>query len=179
MFLRSLLICFALATAAHAAEAPSSDAGRAAIARLPQLLGDWEGEGWMRTGPGEPQRFIGREHVETRLDGQVLLIEGKHYSLDRNRVVHDALAVLSYDESAGDYDFRAQVAGRPPGHFRGHVDGDAFVWEMPTPRGKMRYTIRVVDDQWIEKGEMESANGWQQFFEMKLKRVTQAAANGR
>jgi hypothetical protein len=48
---------------------------------------------------------------------------------------------------------------------------------MPTPRGKIRYTIRVVNEQWIEKGEIEGSNGWQQFFEMKLKRVGAQAAN--
>lgn len=176
MLLRSLLIGLSLIATVHAAEAPTSDAGRQAIARLPPLVGVWEGEGWMRSGPGEPQHFVGEERVETRLEGHALLIEGKHFTSDRSRIVHNALAIVSFDESAGDYHFRTQVTGREPADFRGHLEGDAFVWEMPNPRGKIRYIIRVVDDQWIEKGEMESANGWQQFFEMKLKR---AGAAGR
>lgn len=177
MLLRFLLMASLLASTAQAAEPSPTDAERAAIAHLPALIGSWEGEGWMRTGPGDPQRFSSQERVESRLDGHALVIEGKHYSQDRTRVVHNALAVVTYDAARAEYHFLAKVVGQPAADYQGRLDADAFIWEMPTPRGKIRYVIRVVNEQWIEKGEIEAANGWQQFFEMTLKRVGAPTGN--
>jgi hypothetical protein len=177
MLLRALLVASLLLATAQAADTSPSDAEATAIAHLPALIGSWEGDGWMRTGPGDPQRFVSQERVEPRLEGRALIIEGKHYNQDRTRIVHNALAVVTYDPASGEYYFLAKVAGQPPGDYRGHLDSDAFIWEMPTPRGKIRYTIRVVNEQWIEKGEIEGSNGWQQFFEMTLKHAGAQAAH--
>jgi hypothetical protein len=172
MLRRFLLGVLSLVAAVSTAAAQETDPELAAMAKLPPLVGTWKGEGWMRRGPGEPERFVGQETVESRLEGRALLIEGKHWTPDRTRLVHNALAILSYDSATDTYLFRSQVTSLPAGNFRGRVEDDAFIWEMPNPRGDIRYVIRVVDDEWIEKGEMKTANGWQQFFEMKLKRET-------
>jgi hypothetical protein len=152
----------------------ATDTDRAAIARLPPLAGAWAGEGWMRGGPSEPERFVGEERVELRLEGRALLIEGKHWMPDRSRLVHNALGIVTYDAASGQYRFRTHVAGQPPGDFRAYLDGGAFIWEMDAPRGRTRFTIRVVNDEWREIGEIELDGRWRQFFEMKLKRLAHA-----
>lgn len=171
MFLRLLLAAFLLVPVVSVAEPQANDQELAAMAKLPALVGTWKGEGWMRMGPGEPKPFVGQETVESRLEGRALLIEGQHWTPDRTRLVHNALAMLSFDPAKGDYLFRTQATGLPPGDFHGRVEDGAFVWEIPSPRGTIRYIIRVVGDEWIETGEMDANGGPQKFFEMKLKRV--------
>ena len=49
----------------------------------------------------------------------------------------------------------------------------SILWRfLDSPRGKIRYTIRIQDDEWHEIGEF-SADGenWQEFFGMDLQRV--------
>ena len=56
---------------------------------------------------------------------------------------------------------------------------ERHVWEIDTPKGeKIRYTIRVVDDEWRETGQY-SADGaqWREIFGMTLKRVRSDAAH--
>jgi hypothetical protein len=165
------VVALSLIATTSIAEQQVADQELAGMARLPPLVGVWKGEGWMRIGSGEQQRFVGQERVESRLEGHALLIEGKHWTPDRTRLVHDALAILTFDPPNKNYRFRTQVVGRGSGDYRGHMEGDAFVWEMPNPRGDIRYTIRVAQDEWIEIGEMKTGDAWQQFFQMRLKRA--------
>lgn len=147
------------------------DATLEAMKALPPLAGHWEGDGWVRQGPGEPVRFVGEEQVEPRLDGRILVIEGKHWSPDRSRVVHHAFAVLSSDPEKQGYRFQSHLATGRGGDFSGHMEDGAFVWEMESPAGRIRYVIRVEGDRWHEVGEIEREGKWQQFLGMDLKRV--------
>jgi hypothetical protein len=110
--------------------------------------------------------------VESRLDGRVLIIEGRHLAGVGEEVAHHALAVVSYDPEAAVYRFRSHLATGRSGDFTGRFDGGAFVWGFTNERGQVRYTIRFDAERWHEVGEF-SADGatWSQFFEMELKRV--------
>ena len=61
---------------------------------------------------------------------------------------------------------------RDGGSFSGRVEDAAFIWGMSTPRGEMRYTIRLDDEgRWHEIGEYQGKDGeWRQFFEMTLEK---------
>ena len=79
------------------------------------LAGDWEGEGWVMAGPNARHEFRGTEKVESRLGGQVLLIEGRHFSKAApDQKVHDAIALISWDPTRKLYRFQGHVVGRPP-----------------------------------------------------------------
>lgn len=160
---------------AAAGEADASGGGSDAMAFFEGWAGRWEGEGWMRRGPGEPARFTSLERVERRLDGQAVLVEGLHHG-PAGEVVHHALAMITADAAGGDYDFRSFVSGQGTRNAEGHVAGEAFVWGFETPRGTVRYTIRIADGAWNEIGEF-SADGeaWSQFFQMDLRRVGDSA----
>lgn len=149
------------------------DAGLAAMRAIEFFEGRWEGEGWARMGPGEPQPFRSSEVVESRLDGRVLIVEGLHHHKDSGEVVHHALATISWDPGTEKYSFRSHLAnGRSGDHEAELVDGK-FVWGMEIPnRGRIRYTIEIEDDRWHEVGEFTGdGEQWHQTFQMDLVRV--------
>ena len=135
------------APASHPAESQEPEAGetssaeevRQAMAALPDFEGRWKGEGWIRRGPQEPHPFLSEEIVETRLDGQILLIEGIHHSKeDPSRKVLHAFAVLSYDPEADRYRFRSHTAEGRGGDFKGRLEDGAFIWGHEVPAGQIR-----------------------------------------
>ena len=156
---------------AATATPPAPDPALEAMKQLPALEGRWEGEGWIRMGPGEPTKFVGEEIVESRLDRRVMLIEGRHFLPDRSQVVHHAFAVVTWDEEAKQYRFRSQVANRGGGDHRGYMKDGAFVWENDSPSGLIRFVISVEGDTWHEVGHIRRNDRWYPMFEMTLKRV--------
>lgn len=154
-----------------ATSAPAVDPALTAMQQLPVLDGRWEGEGWIRMGPGEPTKFVGEEFVERRLDGHVMVIEGRHLLPDRSQVVHHALAFVTWDATAKQYRFRSHVAGRGSGDHKGYMENGAFVWENESASGLVRFRITVKDDTWHEVGHVQRGDKWYPMFEMTLKRV--------
>ncbi len=142
-----------------------------AMLRMGPMAGRWSGEGWIRRGPGEPERFKGTETVEPRLGGQVLVVEGRHQDVKDGRLIHHAFAVLSYDSVKATYRFRSHLANGMSGDYQAEWKDGAFVWSMEIPRvGTTRYTIRIKDGLWEEVGEMQREGTWIKFFDMRMKR---------
>lgn len=167
----SLFVIMALLVPGEPAE-KKADPAMDAMKALPSLAGRWEGGGWMKRGKDETFRFVGEERVEQRLDGRLLLVEGRHFAADKSRVVHHAFAVISWDEASKGYRFRSYLADGKQGDFAARMEGDALIWEMPTPSGMIRYTITVGDGKWKEVGHMQRGDQWYQFFEMNLDKVS-------
>ena len=144
------------------------------IEALSFLNGTWEGNGWIRQGPSAPQNFNSQEVVETKAGDRVLTITGRHTAADTGRLVHDAFAVVSPGASAQSYRMQSYLASGQPGDFQAHLEQGAFIWESTDPRGgKIRFTIRVANDEWKEVGEYSSDGAkWHEFFGMSLKRVS-------
>ncbi|MBK7294706.1 MAG: hypothetical protein IPI84_13250 [Holophagaceae bacterium] len=142
------------------------------MVRLAPMAGRWAGEGWVRMGPGEPERFKGTETVASQLGGHILVVEGKHMAATDGRLVHHAYAVISHDAVAGTYRFRSHLANGRGGDYKGEWKDEAFVWSMEVPRlGTLRYTIRFQAGVWDEIGEMQREGAWVKFFEMHMKRL--------
>ncbi len=139
--------------------------------RLDFLAGEWKGEAWAQMGPEKKEHILQHERVQPKLGGQVLLVEGLGKSPE-GKVVHDALAVISWNEEKKTYRFATWVAGRPEGETTLDLIGpNTAVWAMETPRGRMRYTIRLIEKgEWNEIGEFSRDDGatWLKFFEMTL-----------
>lgn len=95
----------------------------------------------------------------------------RHLSPDRSQVVHHAFAVLSYDPEKQDYRFQTHLVHGRSGDFPGHLEDGAFVWEMDSPNGRVRFVIRVEGERWHEVGMIEREGKWHHFFEMDLRRV--------
>jgi len=89
----------------------SVDAQREAMRKLSFLAGHWSGPVTIVHGPGEALHLTQTENVEYKLDGLVLLIEGKSTSAD-GKVLFSALATIAYDDASHTYRFRAYNDGR-------------------------------------------------------------------
>jgi Protein of unknown function (DUF1579) len=168
------LMLFPLLAAAQP-PAPDPAAQLSRMEKLGFLVGTWEGEGWMVTGPAGRRSAHGTETVESRLGGLVLVIEGKFTSPESGEPVHQALGVLSWDPGAETYRFRAFLADGRAAESEGRFADGAFTWNPPAPPGmEIRYVLRL-DDQgrWFEVGEMSRDGGetWNQFMEMTLKKA--------
>jgi hypothetical protein len=147
-----------------------------AMKRLDFLVGKWEGSGWHQAGPGERATFRSRETVRRDLGGMVLIVRGVHEAEAPDSgepvVVHDAMAVLSPAREGEGYRFDSWLANGRGGHFDAKLlDPGVLRWTIPSPRGEIRYTIRISNDgQWHEIGEIDIDGEWHQFFEMNLSR---------
>jgi hypothetical protein len=148
------------------------------IRKLDFLVGEWKGEGWFQMGPGKPSHVIQHELVTAKAGGSALLMEGvgrtKKEDGTAGEVVHDAAALLGYDEQAKKYLFTTSVAGRGAANPWFEVTGvNAARWGMDVPQGKMRYIITLTDKgEWFEIGEFSrDGERWTKFFEMTLQKV--------
>lgn len=152
--------------------APDIAAQKAAMARAGWLVGAWEGRGWVDTESGR-LTFRQTEAVETRLDGALLVIEGRGYAGAPETLMFNAFGVLSHDDRTGRAAFRSYTRGyamtadaeiRPDG---------AIVWRMTPPGQIIRYTItQPRPDVWLEVGERSTDGGatFTQTFQMELTR---------
>jgi hypothetical protein len=179
--MKKLIVVFALIAlpAAAQAQAPSQAAtAKAEMKKLNFLAGQWQGEGWIDVGQGQRRTFRQSETVQSKLDGLLFVIDGlgkgKLPGSDEEVVVHNAFAVLSYDEAAKRFRWHAY---RADGLF---VDADTvvgdnqMVWSFANPRGgKIRFTIKLTDKgRWHEVGEFSpDGSAWRQFFEMTLEKM--------
>ncbi|HUS20321.1 MAG TPA: hypothetical protein VMZ25_11785, partial [Terriglobales bacterium] len=125
---------------------------------------------------GVRETFTSWEKIQSKLDGVALLVEGLHKSKATGKVVHQTLAVISYDEQAKNFRFKTNLANGRAGDYTGKVLADnVFEWGMDVPRGRIRYTIKLTEkSEWSEVGEY-SADGttWRKIFEMTLRKVKQ------
>jgi hypothetical protein len=147
--------------------------------KLDFLAGEWKGEAWMQMGPDKKGYAIQRELVQSKLGGNVLLIEGQgRLKLEDGtggQIVHDAMAVVSWDEARKTYRFQSWVAGRGGSDTTLDLTApNVAVWAIDSPRGRTRFTITVTEKgEWNEVGEQSSDGGatWRKFFEMNLVKV--------
>ena len=169
--LSCLCICWIHAGAAVASE----DASRT-LESLEFMTGCWQGEGWIQQ-RSELKKFQSTELVEMKAGKTVLAITGRHTDSDTKKLVHDAFAIVSRATEGNAYRFMSFLGTGQAGEYPARLADGAFVWELPIPnRGTVRYTIRVVDDEWRETGHY-SADGtqWHETFGMTLKRAKPGA----
>lgn len=102
---RLIILWLLLATPALA-----QTSGTAEMRKLDFLVGEWQGEGWITAAGGQRHTFKQTEHIQSKVGGHVLLIEGLGKSQapgEAERVVHNAFAVVSYDGTAKRWRFLA------------------------------------------------------------------------
>lgn len=108
-----LVGCMTVCCLPLAAQGPNPDsvsAQREAMHKLAFLVGRWSGSVTIVRRPGEPLHLTQTEDVESKLDGLVLLVEGKSTNAD-GKVGFNALATIAYDDAAHAYRFRAYNDG--------------------------------------------------------------------
>jgi hypothetical protein len=146
---------------------------REEMKKLDWLVGRWKGSGWIDFGKHGRREFTQTESIESRLGGLVLVIEGTGKEKEGGATVHNALAVVSYDQRGQVFRWRAFTADGGQTDTKAKVASDTVMWELQIPqRGRMRYTIkRKENGGWFEVGEFSQDNeSWEKFFEMTLQK---------
>jgi len=140
--------------------------------RLAFLMGHWEGDGWIEVAPGERRPFHESETVAAKLQGSILVVEGLGHGVsDRaatSPIVHEALAVISWDAPRSEYRFLSWESSGRHVDAAGRLEQGAFLWSFAAGPGReIQFRIHL-DDQgrWTETGE----SGGHVFFEMILTR---------
>lgn len=146
-----------------------SAAHKEALSKLDFMAGEWVGSGWMFTQAGKKETFEQTENIQWKLDGAVLMIEGQ--GKKEGKVVHDALAIISYDPSKEEYAFRSYLANGRSGDYKAKVLAEnTLEWMIEAPGRTITYIITINEKgQWYEKGMMKMGDRPAfQFFEMTL-----------
>ncbi|MCB0631367.1 MAG: hypothetical protein R2824_31340 [Saprospiraceae bacterium] len=173
----STLTLFLLFTSVLSFAQTDGPSSKTAMEKLSFLAGKWSGSGWQMNQQRQKMAFTQTEDIEFLTDGESLLIKGLGKSNNpetgEERVIHNAVALITYDPEEDRYDFRSFVVGRGSGNHIGHLVADGhFEWFLETPNGKIRYTITINEKgQWHEIGEFAMGDSWFQFFEMTLDKL--------
>lgn len=164
-----ILLLFLFITSFANAQAPQMPDVKPFIAKLDWLIGEWEGSGWMMTPTGQKENFTQTESIQYQLDQSIIQIEGMGKAGDK--VVHNALAIISYLPQKQEYSFMSYLSDGRQGNYKAEILGEKSMrWWLETPRGKLKYTIEINEKgEWYEKGEFEMGkDNWYQIFEMTL-----------
>lgn len=131
----------------------SADAQRGAMRKLAFLAGHWSGPVTVVRGPGEPLHLTQSEDVQFKLDGLVLLIEGKSVSAD-GKAQFEALATIAFDDASHTYRFRAYNGG----HYLDTeltVLADGFSWGLTAGPAHIVNTMHLTGKgEWQEATEL-------------------------
>lgn len=166
----------AMVAAMPAAAQPAANATAAAtyserMTPLAGLVGEWRGSGWILRPGGARETFTSHESVTPRISGNALLVEGRHQNA-AGALVHDAIAILVWDQRGGGYRMRTQLATGMGGDFPLEVRPSGFTWRIDTPGGRIEYVAEITADSWIERGRQIAPDGRStDFFEMTLHRA--------
>lgn len=150
---------------------PDLAAQREAMKKLAFLVGTWSGDAGVVRGPGEPLKVRQTEDVKYKLNGLLLLIEGTGRNPDTGDAVFNALAIISYDDTAGVYHFRAFNDGR-------YLDTElkvsekGFEWGYKAGPAAVRFVMRLNEKgEWVETGDISmGTNPPRKTFEMTVRR---------
>jgi hypothetical protein len=155
---------------------PSPSVIREALSKLAKMVGRWEGEATIQLGPGQTVKVKQSEHVQFKLDGGVLLIEGigrEPIANGQEKIVFRALAVCTFDPNTKSYSMHAFRDNGLSKVCSVELTESGMVWGFADARGgRIRYTINLSDDTWSEVGEyIMDGQPTRQIFEMKVRRV--------
>lgn len=168
MKINSILIIALISTSSLQAIAQNKVSNSSEMKKLELLIGDWEGTGWYQQGQNERLEFRQIEHIESKLSGTLLLVEGKGYANDS--LVFNALAMFTYTLKNQNYTIESHLADGKATVASGFFNENGkFIWGFEVPQGHIRYTMTITESSWNEFGEYSSdGTQWWKFMEMNL-----------
>jgi len=162
--LTTLLIIF-ISNTSFSQQIETDSLSKSKISDLSFMVGNWKGNGWIIGKEGKTN-FEQIENIAFKLDSTAILIEGKGFA--NGKMVHDALAILTYNKEKNTYSFRSYLPNGRNQEFKAEWIEEKFYWY---PNEQVRYIIWLNEKgQWFEIGEYQRENEWHQFFEMTLDR---------
>ena len=154
------------------AQTPAALNSREAMQKLRLWPGHWTGSSvWSMR--GKEERSTVEETVAWKVDGHALLVNGLGKDAE-GQIVHEALAVLSYNSFESKYHLNSWLRdGRSTDAWFKIVGENQFQWGFDTPQGKIRYSITLTEKTWKETGEFSSdGTQWYPFLTMDLTKAT-------
>ena len=148
------------------------------LQKLDFLLGDWQGTGWIEFGPNQRHTVRQTEKIQLKAGGVVVQIEGLGLERvgEKDVPVHQAFAILSYDNEAKRFRLNTWRAGGGAIECEPEISDKRLVWGFKEARSGMqiRFTIKLdAAGRWVEIGESSrDSQKWQQFLEMTLQKTS-------
>jgi len=166
------ILAMAMLIAPLPAAAQSTPTLSERMAPLSRLVGEWRGTGWMMLPDGSRGEYQSHESVSIRLSGNALLVEGRHWApAAPGQLVHDAMAMIVWDQPRNTYRIRSQLANGLGGDFALEPRENGAAWSMETPGGRVEYIIEIDGRTWVERGQRILPDGRRlDFMEMRLTR---------
>lgn len=147
------LVVFSVALAAQEPARSAADVQREFMHKLSFLAGTWSGPITIIRGPGEPLHFTQSEDVQYKLDGLVMLVEGKSTGPD-GKIMFNALATISYDDASHTFRFRAYNDGHYLDTELSVVD-NGFSWQFQSGPARVVNTMQLTKNgEWNEVTEV-------------------------
>lgn len=151
------LITFTLSLRAQRSGSKNVAMQREAMRKLSFLAGHWAGPVTIFRGPDEALHLTQNEDVEYKLDGLVLLLQGKSTRADGNEEF-SALATIAYDDASQTYRLRAYNEGRYL-DTELSVAGNRFSWSFTAGSAHIVNTMHLTDKgEWNEVTEATFGN---------------------
>ena len=171
-----LLICLTFFYGISYAQFPEIEQ-KEAIKKLHWLLGEWHGSSVINMGGKKSTVFV-TETVKPNLDSTIFIINGRGTEKDtltnNDIIVHDAFAVISYNEKQKEFRWNAwRIPGGTYGELEIKLGDKSFEWATQVKGGQTRYKAYLNEKgQWIEIGEFSSDGiKWFKFITMTLEKV--------
>lgn len=144
--------------------------------KLAYFEGRWKGEAVTTERNGTKTKISQEENIQFKLDGTVLVMEGTGRNPESGKVVFNALAVTSYDETTQAYKFRSYLmnGSMTDAYFKVLAE-NTFEWGFDIAQGgKIRFDIVLnpASKTWSEKGSY-SPDGkvWHPYIELNLTKL--------
>jgi hypothetical protein len=150
-----LMLSCSLPVAAQQSASSGPEAQREAMRKLSFLAGHWSGPVTIARGPGEALHLSQTEDVEFKLDGLVLLVQGKSTTSDGN-VLFSALATIAYDDASHTYRFRA------------FNDGHYLDTELSVPEKGFSWTFAAGPAHIVNTMHLSDAGEWDEVTEVTV-----------
>lgn len=147
---------------------------------LELIVGTWHGEGWIINKNGEKKRFSQTEVIKSKVNGQVLLIDGLGYAIEdsvvTDQVIHDVVGMILIEPDRGHATMMSILEGQGRSEVDLYMleDGKSFQWSFTVPETEI--TVRFTEDlsqenRWVGTGEvLLTQDQSYTFFEMILYR---------
>lgn len=150
-----------------------TEVSKTEMAKLANLEGQWSGSGWYQSPDQKRHQVNQTEHIYTKLDGHLLIVNGLGKDPETGEKVFEAFAVINYDEKEGQYKFNSYTREGKHTMASAKFEGDDLVWWFGTSKGgTIKYKIDFTENTWIEDGHFSpDGEKWYPFFHMKLKKV--------
>ena len=110
----------------HAQSFETDALSKSKVSQLAFMTGNWSGSGWMMGRDGQRSEFEQAEAIQFKLDSTMLLIEGLGTS--HGRVVHNALALVTYDKAEDRLVFRSYLQNGQNGEFPAEFMDGSLYW---------------------------------------------------